>query len=111
MTRPRNRRTITKSSADWLLSLYPARWRERYEEEFREVLSECPFSFVVIADTCVGALDAHLHFGQATRRTAGRQRARQCRAIIVAILLLWGAPVAIVSSKAVPYRPLRPLLG
>ena len=44
-----------------LLRLYPARWRERYGDEFASVLEERPLGPFDVADVLLGALDAHLH--------------------------------------------------
>jgi hypothetical protein len=44
-----------------LLRLYPHPWRERYGEEFEELLSERPPSVRHRLDIVRGALDAHLH--------------------------------------------------
>ena len=44
-----------------LLRLYPRRWRERYGEEFEELLAERPPSVRHRLDIVRGALDAHLH--------------------------------------------------
>jgi hypothetical protein len=44
-----------------LLRLYPARWRDRYGEEFAAVLAERTLGPFDVADTLLGALDAHLH--------------------------------------------------
>jgi hypothetical protein len=44
-----------------LLRLYPGPWRERYGEEFEELLSERPPSVRHRLDIVRGALDAHLH--------------------------------------------------
>ena len=43
-----------------LLALYPARWRARYEEEFRAVLESRPLGPFDVADVLIGALDARL---------------------------------------------------
>jgi hypothetical protein len=43
-----------------LLSLYPARWRRRYGEEFRAVLESRPLGPFDVADVLLGALDARL---------------------------------------------------
>lgn len=43
-----------------LLSLYPARWRRRYGEEFRAVLEARPLGPFDVADVLLGALDARL---------------------------------------------------
>lgn len=45
----------------WLLRLYPARWRERYGEEFRAVLAGQRASLGLFFDVLGGAVDAHLH--------------------------------------------------
>jgi hypothetical protein len=44
-----------------LVRCYPARWRERYGEEFAELLAERPLGPYDVADILLGALDAHLH--------------------------------------------------
>lgn len=43
-----------------LLSLYPARWRRRYGDEFRVVLESRPLGPFDVADVLLGALDARL---------------------------------------------------
>jgi hypothetical protein len=43
-----------------LLALYPARWRQRYGEEFRAVLESRPLGPFDFADVLIGALDARL---------------------------------------------------
>ncbi len=43
-----------------LLRLYPAAWRDRYEEEFLAVLEQRPLSPFDIVDIALGALDARL---------------------------------------------------
>ena len=43
-----------------LLAMYPARWRTRYEEEFRAVLESRPLGPFDFADVLIGALDARL---------------------------------------------------
>lgn len=42
-------------AARWLVRLYPARWRERYGEEFYALLCELPLTFAVGADTIAHA--------------------------------------------------------
>ena len=44
-----------------LLRLYPRPWRERYGEEFEELLAQRPPSARHRLDIVRGALDAHLH--------------------------------------------------
>jgi uncharacterized membrane protein len=43
-----------------LLAMYPARWRQRYGEEFRIVLESRPLGPFDVADVLIGALDARL---------------------------------------------------
>ncbi|MGA2413092.1 MAG: hypothetical protein ABSF59_01520 [Candidatus Sulfotelmatobacter sp.] len=45
----------------WLLHLYPARWRQRYGEEFRAVLANQRNTPGLFFDVLAGAVDAHLH--------------------------------------------------
>lgn len=44
-----------------LIGLYPARWRDRYGDEFSAVLEERPLGPFDVADVLLGALDANLH--------------------------------------------------
>ena len=46
---------------NWLLRLYPARWRERYGEEFGAVLASQRTSPGLVLDVLAGAIDAHVH--------------------------------------------------
>lgn len=46
---------------EWLIWLYPTRWRERYGDEFAALLEQIPFSFANLLDVLLGALDAHLN--------------------------------------------------
>ncbi len=46
---------------NWLLRLYPARWRERYGEEFDAVLASQRASVGLVLDVLGGAIDAHLY--------------------------------------------------
>lgn len=43
-----------------LLAMYPARWRQRYGEEFRDLLESRPLGPFDFADVLIGALDARL---------------------------------------------------
>jgi hypothetical protein len=45
----------------WMLHLYPARWRERYGDEFSAVLARQHASLGLFVDVFAGAIDAHLH--------------------------------------------------
>ena len=44
----------------WLTSLYPRAWRERYAEEFEDLLEQCLHTPLDVVDIFLGALDAHL---------------------------------------------------
>jgi hypothetical protein len=58
----------------FLLRLYPARWRDRYGDEFAAVLEERPIGPFDVADVLLGALDAHLHLrglGAASQHAKG----------------------------------------
>jgi hypothetical protein len=46
---------------NWLLRLYPARWRARYGTEFAIVLASQRVSIGMVLDVVGGAVDAHLH--------------------------------------------------
>ena len=47
---------------NWLILLYPRRWRERYADEFEMLLEECLHSPLDVFDIMLGALDAYLEF-------------------------------------------------
>jgi hypothetical protein len=53
----------------WLVRLYPAGWRERYEDEFVAMLEDARPSLTNYADILLGALDARLFLSDATGRT------------------------------------------
>jgi hypothetical protein len=59
----------------WLVRLYPKAWRERYGEEFSEVLAGQHASVGMIVDVLGGALDARLHPQVHVRSTAGKEDA------------------------------------
>lgn len=45
----------------WLIRLYPRAWRERYQEEMEEVLTQHSLRLVTLFDILIGALDVHMH--------------------------------------------------
>jgi hypothetical protein len=47
-----------------LIRCYPARWRERYGDEFEAILEERPLGPFDVADVLLGALDARLRQGR-----------------------------------------------
>lgn len=60
----------------WLLCLYPRAWRNRYEEEFLELLEARPLTFFDQADLLWGAIDAYLHPHLSTSEMAPQEKAR-----------------------------------
>lgn len=57
--------------ATWMLNLYPADWRRRYEPEFRALLELQDVSVLDSFDIAVGAVDAHLRPQRAGRTLGG----------------------------------------
>jgi hypothetical protein len=45
---------------NWVLALYPPRWRRRYGTELRALIAAQPFSLHTIVDLIAGAIDAWL---------------------------------------------------
>src|SRR5260370_9602091 len=56
-----NRGAETGPRRNWLLPLYPARWRVRYGEEFGAALASQHASVGLVLDVLAGAVDAHLY--------------------------------------------------
>jgi hypothetical protein len=52
---------VKREMAEHLLRLYPARWRERYGEEFAALLEDHPPSIRMAADVLWGALEANMN--------------------------------------------------
>lgn len=83
-----------------LLRLYPARWRDRYGDEFAAVLESRPLGPFDVVDVLLGALDAHLHLrglGSSSRHGKGfvmSLRVGGYAAIAGAIMWLVGFVVA-----------------
>jgi len=46
---------------NWMLRLYPPRWRRRYGEEFLELMASQPLSVGAAIDVVAGAIDAWVH--------------------------------------------------
>lgn len=74
-----------------LLSLYPPRWRARYEAEFRALLDERPPSLIDRLDILRGAFDARLHPQLVAPDPSATRDADRGPSALVAILggLLW----------------------
>ena len=60
---------MTRARSAWLVRLYPAGWRKRYEDEFVAMLEDARPSWTNYADILLGALDARLFLRDATGRT------------------------------------------
>jgi hypothetical protein len=45
----------------WVVALYPRRWRERYGEELRELIAAEGLSIALVLDVLAGAIDAWIH--------------------------------------------------
>ncbi len=75
---------------NWLLRLYPRAWRERYEDEFKALLTERDSSFLVIVDVVLAAVVAHWY--ALLRRV--RQTPRWTLSIIVTALSRLSAPAS-----------------
>lgn len=58
--------------AQWLVRLYPPRWRARYETEFRALLVQHPVTLATIRNLLCGALDARLKDYETTRNQKER---------------------------------------
>src|SRR5260370_41417119 len=71
----------------WLVRLYPAGWRERYEDEFVATLEDACLSLADYADILLGALDARLFLRDATERTL--TMLTRLRAANVAVFCSW----------------------
>lgn len=77
-----------------LVRCYPARWRERYGDEFLAILEERPLGPYDVADILLGALDARLRSrGQRADRPKGRGLSMSLRIGGIAAIIgaaLWG---------------------
>jgi hypothetical protein len=76
-----------------LIRCYPARWRERYGDEFLAILEERPLGPYDVFDILLGALDARLRSRGRTARTSGRGFSMSLRIGGIAAIAgaaLWG---------------------
>jgi hypothetical protein len=71
----------------WLVRLYPAGWRERYEDEFVAMLEDAHPSLTEYADILLGALDARLFLRDTTGGTL--TMLTRYRAANVAVFCSW----------------------
>lgn len=94
-----------------LLSLYPQKWRQRYQDEFLDVLEQMPLTLPILWDTLRGALDAHLHPSLIPIRKQDVFTARHGRHALRYWLLVAGVAIAlthpwIAARMAAPRRNL-----
>ncbi|MES2459494.1 MAG: hypothetical protein V4671_02865 [Armatimonadota bacterium] len=99
------REGFSHTFAGRLIALYPIRWRERYEDEFRHVLEQCPPSLYLVLDVCKGAVDAHLHYERRLRRRESLCQARSRRALFAAVLLVYLLPLTATTRPEGLFRP------
>jgi hypothetical protein len=95
-------------SAAFLLRLFPAEWRSRYEDEFRELLGQTGISAGVAFDVLVCAVDARLHPSTNMRMPLMIERLRHHELVIFVCWVI----VAVAGSgfaKLTEDPPLNPL--
>lgn len=63
-----------------LMRLYPAAWRERYEEEFLQLIDDRPLGLQETIDIVSGAIDARLRGGVQRASSGGDQMIRVLKA-------------------------------
>jgi hypothetical protein len=80
-------RARSATRGTWLVRLYPAGWRERYEDEFVAMLEDARPSLTDYADILLGALDARLFLRDATGRTL--TMLTRYRAANIAVFCSW----------------------
>ena len=73
-----------------LIRCYPARWRERYGDEFAAILEERPLGPFDVADILLGALDARLRHGRHAGVTNERRPSMSLR--LGGLAAIVGAP-------------------
>ena len=113
MTRPLKDRTGTGTTgivADFLVALYPGRWRCRYEEEYRGVLEQCPLTPFIVADVIRGAIQAHRAYRPEVRAAAVRRRHARCQVVAALVFRISLSALRLRPRTASPYRPLRGIL-
>ena len=100
--------------ATFLLRLYPAIWRSRYEEEFRDVLEQCNPTPAVIADVCQAAFCAHFTYKIDTRRASARRMRTRRRALIAATCIMLSIDYSVVrigGGRSRGFGPLSEIFG
>jgi hypothetical protein len=95
----------------FLIGCYPARWRERYGDEFLAILEERPLGPFDVADILLGALDAQLRLrGRDAHIAHGRGFTMSLRIGGIAAIIgapLWTAGFALAGSGTLGEMDLR----
>jgi hypothetical protein len=96
-----------------LLRCYPARWRDRYGDEFAELLEERPLGPFDVADILLGALDAQLRLrgrGAASQKWGLSMSLRMGGIAAIIGGALWAPGAVVVSSSTEDGHPIGWLL-
>lgn len=97
-------------NARWLLALYPARWRDRYGEEFASLLEEQPLTPALVVDVIRGALDARAssrHPGGLVMRTRTPALVSILAFLLVLPATAFLAAAMVRGMQPVQYQPAR----
>jgi MFS family permease len=99
-----------KNYKRWLLHLYPQAWRARYEDEFLALLEACPFSFQLIWDVWVGAIDAQLHLETLIGRISPQMNRLRTMAVVVFCAYIGLVVAGLAFGQMVEYDDFQQLL-
>jgi hypothetical protein len=94
-----------------LVRFYPRAWRERYLEEFAEVLAERPASFRDQVDIALGALDAWAHPQVVDRSSRSRAGARGRRSLATVLASVLGGALFVAAGLSMNATPVDPGIG
>lgn len=99
----------------WLIRCYPARWRERYGDEFEALLDERPLGPFDVADILLGALDARLRWHRRGSKAHERGFTMTLRiggiAAILGAALLAAAVVSTLGAATERFAPVLTIAG
>lgn len=94
----------------WLLQLYPRVWRERYEEEMMEVLTQHKQSAATVFDLILGAIDANLNYeGSAEGVTFMMNRHRSGMVMVFCAFVLFGLGWSLLQRITDPLNLFQPV--
>ena len=94
-----------------LLDLYPRAWRERYLEEFGDLLAQRPPTHRDRVDIARGAMDAWLHPQDVGRVPAQPDRGDRARSMSAAVAAILGGGMWIVGGASMNATQVDPSLG